>query len=177
MPAWLSVILEILKFTIPALIVFITVHHLLKQYLNSQYQMQALAFKKENRGASTPLKLQAYERLMLFCERISIPNLLRRIRTHDMNVGTLQAALMIAIQQEYEHNLTQQLYTSENLWKIIQFAKNDVIQTVVSVGDSLDKAKSGDELANKLVDTVTKKELNPIEKAKQAIKQEAGLLL
>ncbi|MEL6987723.1 MAG: hypothetical protein AAGK97_07800, partial [Bacteroidota bacterium] len=157
--------------------VFFTVYYLLKQYLNSQYQMQALSFKRENAGKSTPLKLQAYERLMLFCERIAIPNLLRRIRSSEMNVGTLKAALLIALQQEYEHNLTQQLYTSENLWKIIQFAKNDAIQMILNVGDSLDPNAPESQLAEALIDQISKRELDPLEKAKQAIKQEAGLLL
>ena len=114
---------------------------------------------------------------MLFCERIAIPNLLRRIRSSEMNVGTLKAALLIALQQEYEHNLTQQLYTSENLWKIIQFAKNDAIQMILNVGDSLNPNAPESQLAEALIDQISKRELDPLEKAKQAIKQEAGLLL
>ena len=177
MPEWLSVILEILKFTIPALIVFFTVYYLMKQYFANQFQMQALAHKRENFTTAVPLKLQAYERLMLFCERISIPNLLRRMHTSDMTVGTLQAALVIAVQQEYEHNLSQQVYTSNNLWKIIQFAKNDAIQTITSVGNEMSKEENSKALSNRLIDYLGTREMDPIDKAKQAIKQEAGLLL
>src|SRR5690606_3917144 len=113
MPVWLSVILEIIKITIPALIVFATVHTLLKQYLEKQYQLRKLDLKQDQTKTTTRLRLQAYERLSLFCERISIPSLILRLRSEKMNAMELRLAMMIAIQKEFEHNITQQVYVSD----------------------------------------------------------------
>jgi len=79
MPIWLSVILEIIKISLPALIVFFTVHTLLKQYLAGQERMKALELQQNRLGSTTPLRFQAYERLSLLCERIALPNLIMRM--------------------------------------------------------------------------------------------------
>jgi len=80
MPAWLVAIFEILKFTIPALIMFWAVQSLFKEFLQGQQQMRLMEIKQQQSGTTLPLRLQAYERLSLFCERISIPNLVMRFK-------------------------------------------------------------------------------------------------
>ena len=65
--------LEILKYSIPALIVFATVYTIMKKYMDNQYALESLKFRQGQNQDILPLKLQAYERLMLLCERISIP--------------------------------------------------------------------------------------------------------
>ena len=94
MPIWLSVILEIIKLTIPALIVFLTVYYVLKQYFANQQQSRLFDLKKSQQEATLPLRLQAYERLSMFCERISLPSLLLRVRKDGMTVSELKVTLM-----------------------------------------------------------------------------------
>ena len=72
MPAWLVAIFEILQFTIPALIMFWAVQSLFKQFLQGQQQMRLMEIKQQQSGTTLPLRLQAYERLSLFCERICL---------------------------------------------------------------------------------------------------------
>ena len=84
MPQWLSVILELVKITVPALIVFLTVYYLMKHFLENQYQVKMLEYKQNQQNTTIPLRLQAYERLSLFCERISIPSLVLRVRGEGM---------------------------------------------------------------------------------------------
>ena len=84
MPQWLSVILELVKITVPALIVFLTVYYLMKHFLENQYQVKMLECKQNQQNTTIPLRLQAYERLSLFCERISIPSLVLRVRGEGM---------------------------------------------------------------------------------------------
>ena len=110
MPIWLDAIFEILKFTIPALIMFWAIQNLFKEFLQGQQQMRLMEIKQQQGNSTLPLRLQAYERLSLFCERITIPNLIMRLKTEGMQAGALRVALMMAIQQEFEHNLTQQVY-------------------------------------------------------------------
>ena len=117
-----NVLLEIIKITVPALIVFFTVHHLLKTYLEKQYQLKVLEHKQSNKGTTTPMRLQAYERLSLFCERISIPSMLLRLKEGTQTVTELRFKLLMAMQQEFEYNITQQVYVSDQLWQILKLS-------------------------------------------------------
>jgi len=176
MPVWLSVIFEILKFTIPSLIMFWVVQSLFKQFLQGQQQMRLLEIKQSQQGATMPLRLQAYERLSLFLERISIPNLVARLRTEGMQSGALRLALMMGIQQEYEHNITQQVYVSEKLWEIISLAKTDTVNVVISVAENVDPKSDANELIQALFRFLEERNQSPLLTAQAAIKKEAGLL-
>lgn len=177
MPIWLEVILEIIKITIPALIVFFTVYTLLKQYLASQYKERMLEFKQNQHNTTIPLRMQAYERLSLFCERISIPNLILRLRTDDMNAMELRMALMLGVQQEFEHNITQQVYVSDQLWQIVKIARDDTINIVNLVYNSIDPKADGKDYAGMMFNYLQSREMISTDKALVAIKKEAGLLM
>ena len=164
--------LEILKYSIPALIVFATVFYLFRNFLNQQYQLEALKLRQNVGKDILPLKLQAYERLMMLCERISIDHLAYRLGHPDMSTNDLKNAMLIAIQQEYEHNVSQQVYVSENLWKIIQLAKEQM-QTVISEADGNTTA----ELMTSARKHFHEAKADPIAYAKNAIRSEAQLLM
>ena len=177
MPVWLSTILEIIKITVPALIVFITVNQLLKNYLENQHKIKLVDLKQSQQKTSLPIRLQAYERLSLFCERISIPSLLLRTRKEAMTSSELRVALLLAIQVEYEHNITQQVYISDQLWQIIKIARDDAVNTISLVAESVDPKSNGKELANALIQILSNREVTGLDTALVAIKKEAGLLL
>jgi hypothetical protein len=177
MPIWLDVILEILKLTLPALIVFITVYYVLRQYLNSQYQLKLLDLRKEQQSQTLPLKLQAYERLSLFCERISFESLIMRLRSGNMNVDQLRYAMLVSVQKEYEHNLSQQVYVSEQLWEIIRIAKDEVLGIINSVANEMDGKAPAEELSNRLLDVFEEKGKLALNKAGLAIRKEVSIWL
>jgi hypothetical protein len=108
----MEVFLELLKYTIPALVVLATAYFLLKLYLESQFRLQAMAQRGESLKTTLQLRLQAYERLTLFCERAAIHNALLRARTPGMRVADLRNALLASVNQEFDHNAVQQLYVS-----------------------------------------------------------------
>ncbi len=173
----LEIILEIIKVTVPALIVFLTVFYMFKTYTENEQRNRIMEQRKDNKSMSFPFKMQAYERLALFCERISLSNLMLRVRDEKMNAADFRLALMVAIQQEYEHNISQQVYVSEELWKIIMFAKNDTIniidlvsQTVPNDGTSLDLSRAIFNYLNEVKNT-------SLDKARSAISQEASTFL
>lgn len=177
MPTWLSFILEVLKLTIPALIVFLTAYYILKTYLENQYRLKMAEIKQGQIQTTLPLKLQAYERLSMLCERIAIPNLLLRIRKDGMTAGELQVALLLAIQQEYEHNITQQVYVSGQLWEIIKMARDEAVNVVALVAEKVGPRADGKELAQALFNIVNQREAMAVEKALMAIKKEAAIVL
>ena len=150
MPVWLITIFEILKFTIPALIMFWAVRSLFKEFLQGQQQLRVMEIRQQQSNTTLPLRLQAYERLSLFIERINIPNLVMRLKSEGMSAGALRVALMMGVQQEFEHNLTQQVYISEKLWEIIKFCKTDTINMVTAVAEGVDPQADANELVKAL---------------------------
>lgn len=173
----MTVVLEILKYTIPGLLVFLTAYFMLKTYLDKQYQLRLLEIQQEGKKSSTPLKLQAYERLSLLCERSSIPNLILRLKQKESTVASLRMAMLIALQQEFEHNVTQQIYVSDQLWEILKLARNETVNIIEAVAEPLDAQAPAEELAQRLLAFNQQNEQQPMNTALQAIKREAGLML
>ena len=177
MPTWLEVLLEIIKIAVPGLIVFLTAYYLLGQQLQQQRQAQQMELVKGQKKASFPVRLQAYERLSLFCERIAIPSLLLRLRTDDSTNSSLCVAMLLAIQQEFEHNITQQLYVSEKLWEIVKMARDETVSVINGIYENVDPQGPGKELAGTLFKYLQMQEGNALDVALAAIRKEAGLLL
>lgn len=169
--------LEIIKITLPALIVFLTAYYLLKNYLDNQYQMKHLELRQQANGTTIPLRLQAYERLSLFCERISLPTVLLRVREEDMSASQLRLAMLLAVQAEYEHNITQQVYVSDQLWQIVRIARDDAAAFINLVADEVPAGATGREFGQTLLRYLSQQPVMSTERALVAIKKEAALLL
>ena len=177
MSDWSAAIVEIVKFTIPALVVFLTVYFMMRQYLDKQLQFRSLELRQKHSEVSLPLRLQAYERLSLFCERIDLPNLILRVRKDGMSASGLRLNLLLAIQKEYEHNITQQVYVSDKLWEIIQVARDDAVNTISTVAEMIEPDADARDLAKAILDISRKRGGTGPGKALEAVKKEAGLLL
>lgn len=176
MPTWLSVILEIIKITVPALIVFLTVYYLMKGFFENQRALKHLEIRQSGQKQTIPLKLQAYERLSLFCERISIPNLLLRLRNDGMRAKELRIAMLLNIQQEFEYNLTQQVYVSEQLWEIVKLARDETVNIINEVQQEMPSDADAKQFAGTLLSLLENKSTG-LDKAQVAIRKEASLLL
>lgn len=177
MPIWLNVILEIIKVTVPALIVFATVYYIQKQYVEGQLRMQNMKLRKSQQKDTLPVRLQAYERIALYCERISIPSLVLRVRQEGMTAADLRLSLLISIQKEFEHNITQQVYVSENLWKIVQFARDDTMSVINQVYDQFNANDPGLNFSRGLLQAAGTRSIQPLDKALEAIRKEAAVLI
>ena len=164
--------MEIIKITVPALIVFLTVYYLMKTHSRQMITLESMKLKKDAASTTLPLRLQAYERLALFCERISPDNLLLRFRKENMSGKDLQNLLVLAIKQEYDHNLTQQIYVSESLWNIIQLCKDRILELIYAAGKAKD-ADNPDVFSNILIKAF--EETNPVKTAQRAIRKEVQL--
>lgn len=168
---------EVILLMIPVLLLFGAIYLLFRQFFQNQFRLQVALAEKSGSESATRLKLQAYERLMLFCERIALRNLLLRLQTTHMTSKDLQSAIVLAVQQEFEYNLSQQLYVSDQLWMIIDLAKNQVIEIVVHVGSNVSPDASAEDLSKQLILFLESQNSNPVETAKSAIKKESSLIL
>lgn len=109
---------------------------LTKRFFDNQQKMQMLQMRiDEHREAlklMTPIRLQAYERLALFLERISPDSLVLRCYQPGMDAKTLQGVMTKTIRDEWEHNLSQQVYVSSEAWKRIRAAKDEMTGVINS---------------------------------------------
>ena len=173
----METLLEIIKLTIPGLLTFLAAFFVLKTYMENQQKLQQIELQLEQQKSSLPLRLQAYERLSLFCERIALPNLLLRVRKPGMSSGELRIALLLAVQQEYEHNITQQVYVSSQLWEIIKIARDEAVNAISIIAEKTGSKAKGEDLAGMLLAFVNQQEAMAVEKALLAIKKEAATRL
>jgi hypothetical protein len=165
-------IIEILAYTLPSLITGSVAYYLFNLYFKEQQNTRRWLLQKDAQKDALPLRLQAYERMTLFLERISLTKLLVRISpisTDKMDYGNL---IIDHIEQEFEHNLTQQIYMSDECWSIITTAKNATIQmirkTIVT-----EEIKDADSLRNVLLNDLLDKQ-SPSNAALAYIKNEVS---
>jgi hypothetical protein len=138
-------ILEVIAYTIPSIITGGVALYLFKAHFNDQQNTRRWLVQKENQKEALPLRLQAYERLSLFLERINPSKLLIRITPISKNKFDYENYIIAQIEQEFDHNLTQQIYVSEACWTIVKTAKNATIQMIRKTNMS-DKIDSADKL-------------------------------
>ncbi len=153
--------LEILKYILPSAVVFITAFFILKIFLNTQEDIKKkelhaqieqlrLQIKQEDKKHLTPIRLQAYERMVLFLERISPSSMVFRIQKPGQKAFQLQSALLKSVRDEYEHNLAQQLYISKESWAMLKTAKEDIVKSINSAAAEIKPDDSGIDLSKKI---------------------------
>ncbi|MBI1221288.1 MAG: hypothetical protein GC180_01685 [Bacteroidetes bacterium] len=168
--------MEVFKLTLPALAVFLVSYYVLKQYLDNDYQKKLLETKRENAGQLVPVKMQAYERMILYLERINPSNLLVRLTTANITASQLKADLNHAINEEFNHNIAQQLYISPQAWKIIRVVKEQLVQIINNCYAELDAEARGVDLSRAILDTMIRNEEVPTDKAIEFLKKEFKLV-
>lgn len=130
MQSVLPVLLGYLSYFLPALVVGAIAYYFFKIHVENEENRRRYLLRKETLNETLPLRLQAYERMTLFLERIEPNKLLIRIKPNNDNLMDYEALLINAIEQEFEHNLTQQIYISKDVWNLILTAKNATIQII-----------------------------------------------
>lgn len=167
-------IIEILAYTIPSLITGSVAYFLFDSYFKDQQNSRRWLLQKEAQKEALPLRLQAYERMALYLERINLTKLLIRITPLSQDKNDYENLVMAQIEQEFEHNSTQQIYMSDECWTIIVTAKNATIQMMRAANRS-DLVDSADKLREVLLNDLMDKQ-SPSNAALAYIKNEVGQL-
>jgi hypothetical protein len=107
---------------------------------------------KPSETTTLPLKLQAYERLVLLAERIALPNLVTRIPAGDLTVRQYQSVLVEQVKAEFDHNLSQQIYVSPTAWQAVSNLREQNIFIINSIAQALPGDLKGTELARKIAE-------------------------
>lgn len=167
-------LLELLFYTLPALITGGVAFYFFKTFTDNEANRRKFVISRANRKEALPLRLQAYERMTLFLERISLAKLLLRIAPISTDRTDYANFLIAHIEQEFEHNLTQQIYISDKCWNIILAAKNTTIQIIRKTSISVEIADA-DKMREVIMSDLMEKE-SPSTAALAYIKNEVSEL-
>lgn len=178
MESALATILEILKYTIPSLIMLWVTYMIVSKFLTEQTTRKQLALFHETQNITIPMRLQAYERLAMFIERIKPQSLLNRVYQKDMNVAVYQAMLAESIRSEFNHNLSQQIYVSKNVWDTVRGVKEQEINIINTFAQRLEPETPARELHKLILEYVlTDEGEQPTDVALQIITDESRRIL
>ncbi len=170
--------LEILKIILPAAMVFVATYIILRSMLENDQKKREYEIRKKNNDAVLPLKIQAFERLVIYLERINPNTLVVRVNKHGMNAHQLQLELIKTIKSEYEHNLSQQIYISYGSWELVKTAKEELIKLINISSTKVHHEAPSNELAMMILNIAGSLEKKlPNDVALEYIKKEASSIL
>jgi hypothetical protein len=167
-------IIELLSYTLPAIITGLVAYYFFDLHTKNEEGRRRYLLNKEAQKNALPLRLQAYERLTLYMERINPTKLLIRITPLSQDKNDYENLVIAQIEQEFEHNLTQQIYLSDECWTIIVTAKNATIQMLRKANMS-DRVDSADKLREVILSDLLEKQ-PPSNAALSYIKNEVAQL-
>ncbi len=163
---------EILKITLPSIIMLAAIYYIVGGFFRTKEQRQKLKMARGNRKQLLPIRLQAYERLILFLERISPDSLLMRVNYLSSTSKQLHTELLQTVRAEFEHNLSQQLYISPAAWGSVKNAKNYIISLINQVAAEVDDNAPAIDLSKAILEKTMEWEQTPTQKAIDELKKE-----
>src|SRR5665647_3415801 len=173
----MELLADILKITIPALIVLFTAWIILRNMIKNDQDKRRQELILQNSRTLTPIKLQAYERIVLFLERISLESLLVRVSTPDMTAKQLHSAILNSIRSEFEHNLSQQIYMTQQAWEVVNNARSNTIKIINTEFERAPQSATGIEYSRQLLEKVMEIEKEPTKTAVEYIKNEVSRMM
>lgn len=168
-------LIEFIKYTVPSLVVLATAYYLLKMFLDKEAEKNQVQMRLDVQKITLPVRMQAYERLVLLLERIEPAGLLVRTNLPGMNASQLQSALIQAVRSEFEHNLSQQLYVSSKAWEMVRNAREEAIKRINTAAMKLPPDATSADLASLILINDIDAEQSVVKGALDVLKAEARL--
>ena len=163
---------EIIKITLPALIVAYTAYIVLKMNIEKELKQQVLELKNEGKKVMSPIRIQAYERLALFLERTRPENLILRTSSTNLTANQYRTLLLTNIRNEFEHNLSQQVYVSGALWQMTKKAKEDTVKLINLAGGQMPIEATATDLATRILELLVEQNPQPADVALDFLRKE-----
>ena len=169
----ISSLFDIVKYTLSGLLVFFAAWYFVKPLFLQNLNFQRLELKKAGLIHTLPLRLQAYERTVLFLERINPSNLLVRLHVPGMSAIEMQKLIITEIRAEYQHNISQQIYVTEMSWAVVKKIKEQTIGIINSAANALPAEASALELSKSVLNHLANLESdNPYDLALSIVKKD-----
>lgn len=168
----MDTLIDFAKLLVPAGLVLYAMYLVVKTFLAKDFEKRVVELRTKNQETVLPIRLQAYERMVLFLERISPSNLIPRVQTGELSAKEFQHVLLNEIRQEYNHNVSQQVYMSHEAWEFIKKAKEDLIVAINNSAGELPDDASELDLARKIFEVTLGAENDNINEALRFLKEE-----
>jgi len=165
-------VLEILKYTLPAIIVLIVSVVFIKQIVKNEQNRRNYEILAKNQQLITPVRLQAYERLALLLERISPESLIMRVNKANMTAKQLQSELLSTIRSEFDHNVSQQIYVTPQVWEMIKNARAKITQLINGSAVRVKPDAPAIQLSKTILEDLMQIDKSPVSLALDALKAE-----
>ena len=163
---------DVLILLIPLAGMLLITYLLLQHFFNKQLKESEKELINQKAKSYLPLKIQAYERAILFLERIDPNNLIIRIHKPTMNASKLHLEILKQIREEYNHNMSQQIYISPKSWAELIKGKEETIQIANTAFGQLNNDANAIELSTKIFEIIAKLPHNPTAQARKLIIRE-----
>ena len=166
-------IFQLFAYLLPAIVTGMVAFYFFRLHTRNEEGRRRYLLHKDTQKDTLPIRLQAYERLALFLERIAIPSLVVRVGPKSSNKNDYENLLIKSIENEFEHNLSQQIYMTDECWNIIKAAKSATIQMIRKAGMS--ESDTADKLREDILNETMEKQ-SPSATALAYVKKEIGEL-
>lgn len=160
-------------YLLPAIVTGAVAFYFFRLHTKNEEGRRRYLLHKDSQKNTLPIRLQAYERMALFLERISIPSLVVRVKPVSTNKMDYENLLIKNIENEFEHNLSQQIYLSDECWSVIKASKNATIKAIRSA--AMSQADTSDKLREDILNETMDKQ-SPSATALSYVKKEISEL-
>ena len=167
---------EILKYTIPALLVLLATCVVLWKMLQDDREKRAFELKRKSQKEITPLRLRGYERLALLLDRTTPEALLRDLDVQDLTSQQICSLLLEKLRLEFDHNLSQQIYVSDEAWEAISTAREQMVLFLSTTARQFPAETNGLEVAKLMLTAYAQTGETPHQKAMKVLKNEVRTL-
>lgn len=162
---------------VPAILVSATCYLVLNRTLKADEKRRDTELILASKRITLPMRLQAYERLILFLERISPDTMLLRLKGQAHSNADLHLAMLQNIRSEYEHNLSQQLYVSGDVWEKVKAVKEYVTVFLNDAAKEVSPDDASIGLSKAIFDKLMAEGESPVSQTVNDLKNEAGKII
>lgn len=164
---------DILKFSTAGILIFFVAWYFIKEFVQQALEKKSVNPIKPGFEQTLPLRLQAYERITLFLERINPANMLVRLHISGLSAREMQHMILSDIRDEYQHNLAQQIYVSYTAWATVKKMKDETIGMINNAMQGLPDTASSVDLSRVILTHFATLEIeNPYDIALGIIKRD-----
>jgi hypothetical protein len=168
----MEALIEFGKILLPAGAVLYAMYLVVKMFLSKEMDKVHLELKMKNSEVVLPIRLQAYERVCLFLERITPGNLIVRLNGSSYTAAEFQHILLREIREEFNHNLSQQLYITKESWTLVKNAMEEIVMTINESAGELNQEAKALDLGKVIIDKTVQSQQQGVDFALQHLKEE-----
>ncbi len=172
----MEIVLDLVKIVMPAGLVLFAMYLMVSTLVKKELLTQELTNKKSTNETLLPIRLQAYERMCLFLERITPANLLIRLHGKANTVAEFQSVLLSEIRDEFAHNVAQQMYMSDTAWTAVKTAMNDTVTLINLAANEVKPESPAIELSKQIFEIQLSKQITTSDAALSLVKEEVRTL-